>query len=102
MPSPTGPAPIKAIGVERSVIASDPPQATHTIVLGMSPESEEGGKSEPEKSGQFDFDLIPAGTLRAVERVVRLPHQQGEFRRLLALESGDPEASRHRNNRAAK
>jgi len=39
------PAPIKAICVQRSVIASDLPLPTHTTVLANVTESEEGAKS---------------------------------------------------------
>jgi len=49
---------------QRSVIASDLPLPTHTTVLAMSPESEEGAKSRAARSGQFDFELITAGALR--------------------------------------
>ncbi len=75
MPSPTEPAPTKAICAERSFIASHLPQATHTTVLGMSPESEEPGNPEAGTSGKFDFDLIAAGAFRAIESLVRPLHQ---------------------------
>src|SRR6266436_4021942 len=55
-----------------------------------------------QNSRGIDFDLVAAGTLRAIERVIRLMHQQGEFRRLFALESTSTETRSDRHVFAVK
>src|SRR5260370_25298582 len=77
-------------------------RVTHITVRTMSPDLGKCLRLRDQNSKRFDLDLVAAAALRAIQRIIRLAHQHGEFRGFLALESTNSETRGHGDAFAAK
>src|SRR5258707_12215542 len=66
-------------------------RVTHITVRTMSPECGKCLRLRDQNSKRFDLDLVAAAELRAIQRIIRLGHQHGEFRGFLPLVSPNSE-----------